>query len=86
MANKGIKFKGRGGKRKVSVSEALLRKEWAELKKRAATDSEPPNVSLEAESFDDLYAWGDWVAKKGNITPTKSRQLLQEVREYMRSK
>lgn len=85
MANNSIYFRMRGGKRKVSISEAALQREWTELKKRSHTNEGPPDVSLETESFDDIYAWGKWIARKGNITPEKSRQLLKEVREHLRS-
>ena len=71
----------------MSISEAMLHREWAKLEKKAKNiNNKPPDVSIETESFDDLYEWGAWVAKKGNITPEGSRELLQGLREYLHSK
>jgi len=58
---------------------------WSQQVKKEAKEildnlEDLPEISLETDSFDDLYEWGKWVAKKGNLTPEKSRELLRWIR------
>ena len=75
-----------GGSKKVSVPEVVIQKEWEKLKKSTEVTTKPPQVSLESDSFEDVYAWGQWVSQKGNITPDKSKKLIEETREFLKSK
>lgn len=75
----------RGGCKKVSVPEVVIQKEWEKLKKSTEV-TKPPQVSLESDSFEDVYTWGQWVSQKGNITPERSKKLLEETRDFIKPK
>ncbi len=70
----------------MSVPEVVIQKEWEKLKKSTEVTNKPPQVSLESDSFEDVYTWGQWVSQKGNITPERSKKLLEETRDFIKPK
>ncbi len=45
-----------------------------------------PEVNPEGPSLDDLFAWGDAVARLGQITPERSKELLALARMYVKDR
>lgn len=45
---------------------------------------EIPEVNPDSDTLDDLFAWGEAVARRAGLTEERSRELLRLVREYLR--
>lgn len=66
-----------------AVLERLFKRAEAVAHKPDA-DADIPDVDPDSPELDDLFAWGDAVAKRGGITPERSREILHRVRENAR--
>lgn len=71
------------GDEKMAVQPKRLYEQAAEAIRRA---EEPlPPVDPDSPDLDDLFDWGEAVARRGHITPEVSRRILAAVRRYVES-
>ncbi len=82
MANNRKKSQKRRGK--AMFMPESIQKEWTKIKKYRETKA--PAVSVESDDLEDVFAWGSWVAERGNITPQRSKELLRETRKIISKK
>jgi len=72
------------GDEKMAVQAKQLYEQAAEALRRA---EEPlPPVDPDSPDLDDLFKWGEAVARRGRITPDVSRQILAAVRRYVENR
>jgi len=74
--------RGRDGEMAAVVEELYERAvEATRVEKKAI-----PPVDPNSPDLDDLWAWGEAVAKLGNITPERSKEILAAVRRYAKNR
>ncbi len=66
----------------MSINEADIKKGWAEMETIAeGYTAALPLVDPDNEDLSDLFAWGNWVAHKCELTKVDSKRLLSELRK-----